>query len=166
MNNGMGIVAAASVLITALPAFAGCVLTDPSERTSPRGWAQYEVSRPGYEYTVEYPVGWTAEEGPTALRLAPPEETVPTRGIDVVVTDPSETPPPPVHYTYTPVRVIEADGRAIPVVRRDPAPATEAYLVRLQAGRYTIEVRFALDEVHAPVFDHVVLSFSLSPQPE
>lgn len=161
MGTGMGRVAPAAVVVAVL---GGCVLTDPGGE-APRGdWVRHTVSRPGYAYTVEHPAGWAAEEGAAALRLAPPEATAPTEGIVVVVVDPAETPPPPVQYTYTTVRVIDAGGRAIPVLRRDPAPATEAYLVLLQAGRYVAEVRFALGDAHAAVFDHVVLSFSLQPR--
>ncbi len=160
-----GSVNAAGVLL--LSGLLACAL---AEQVSD-GWVWHTARHSEFTYRVEYPVDWQIEKEAVATHFRAPEAHSGSTGITVVVINELQTPPLPVFVTYTTVRVIEAEGRSIEVQQRDPSATTEQYLVRLQHGPFTTEFRFigsatdALDNNYKSVFDHMVLSYSLSPNP-
>ncbi len=158
------------VAVLVLSVLAGCALTERGTDGRAEAWVLHTKQHPDYTYRIEYPRGWKVEEEGSATHFLPPGDSLTAGRITVVVIDEDETPPPPVFVTYTTVRIIESEGRAVPVQHRDPAAATERYLVRLQQKRFATEIRFTLspghesEEAYDAVFDHMVLSYTLSIQ--
>jgi hypothetical protein len=150
----------------------GLAFCTPAARTVgdvPEGWTVHTSSEREYGFRIEYPAGWRVEREGAATHFRPPGAQREPGGVTVVVFDEERTPPLAVSITYTPVRVIEPEGRAIPVYSRSPSAATERYLVRLHHGRLTAEIRSVRGADNAStrasdaVFDHMALSFSLTP---
>jgi hypothetical protein len=147
-----------------------CATAEQLSKGAVEAWAVHTTRHPEYVFRIEYPATWKVEEEGVAIHFRPPEAHPKPGGVTVVVFNEERTPPLPVSVTYTTVRVLEPEGRAIPVEHRDPSAATERYLVRLHHGRLTAEIRSvrgaanASTEVHESVFDRMALSFSLSPK--
>jgi hypothetical protein len=134
-------------------------LAGPIRARADAAWQVYTRTAPHYRYRVEYPSTWSVEESGDVTFFIPPSAASRRESIAIAAIDYRKTPPPPVAYTYTPVRTVVAGEARIEVRKRAPAPVTERYIAQIQKGDYTFEFRFALDPRHDNVFDRMLTTF-------
>lgn len=105
-------------------------------------------------FTLEYPATWTAIRDRNTVTFTPRDaERV---RIEIVIYDPTETPPLAVHVTYDTLRVVETPHGLVPVMNRDPAAATERYIAMIRLNSHVAEFRLHAEYDYDAVFDHML----------
>lgn len=131
-------------------------------RSEKMNWEVYTRTSPQYIYRVEYPSDWSVEESGNTSFFMPPQTKSKQESISIVIIDYQKTPPPPVQYTYTPIRTVQVNAEKILVRKREPSPITEQYFAELKKGGYTAEFRFSLERKYDEVFDHMLSTFEFT----
>ncbi|WP_340102450.1 hypothetical protein [Rhodohalobacter sp. 8-1] len=106
-------------------------------------------------FTLEYPAQWTTTQKEQHVVLFTP----PDNGdviIEIVVYDPVETPPLPVHITYDTLRVVDSRLGPISVLKRDPAAVTERYVAFIDINSHIAEFRLYAKSDYDEIFDHML----------
>jgi hypothetical protein len=123
-------------------------------------WRTYTKTSPQFSYSVEYPSDWSVAESGNTSFFIPSHTKSKQESVTIVVFNYKQTPPLPVHYTYTRIRTVRINTEAVLVRKRDPSSATEKYFAEIKKGDYTAEFRFSLDHQYDDVFDHMLSTFS------
>ena len=123
-------------------------------------WVLLTHRADSYAFTLKHPGSWSVEGDRNTTVFRPPGTEIGDGKIELVVFNPSKTPPLGVDVTYTTIRVVSAADREVLVQKRDPAPVTERYVAIVREGDWVVEFRCFLDAAADTTFDRMVGSFT------
>jgi hypothetical protein len=126
------------------------------ETVAPQNDFQTYVFEGDVSFSVEYPADWTVSRSRNVVHFIEQENE--PRVMELVVYDPSVTPPLAVYITYDTLRVVESPHGPIPVMARDPSAVTERYVAFIRFDSHVAEFRSYSEREYDAVFDHMLVT--------
>lgn len=146
------------VIVFSLIILSSCTVFSDSQQ-----WTTYHYENE-IVFTLEYPTNWTTTNQEHHIVLfTPPDDDV---RIEIVVYDPAETPPLPVHITYDTLRVVDSQLGPIPVLKRDPAAVTERYVAFVNINNHIAEFQLHASSDYDVIFDHMLATIRPTTSPK
>lgn len=139
------------VIVFSLTLLLSCTVFSDSQE-----WKTYHYNGE-IVFTLEYPAEWTTTNQEHHIVLFTPPDDDDVR-IEIVVYDPVETPPLPVHITYDTLRVVDSQLGPIPVLKRDPAAVTERYVAFVNISSHVAEFQLHATRDYDKIFDHMLVT--------